>query len=121
MQYLRSAFFAARAFRDVADLNAQFQQWRDTIAHARRVPGDPTRTVAEAPAEEQARLLPLPAHPFPTDLVRVVSSGETPYIRFDRNWDLDPPYSGARAAHPRGGSGQCPALPRDGGGGAPSP
>jgi transposase len=86
MQYLRSAFFAARAFRDAEDLNAQFVRWRDTVAHARRVPGDPTRTVAEALAEEQARLLPLPTHPFPTDLVRVVSSGKTPYIRFDRNW-----------------------------------
>jgi transposase len=86
IRYLREAFFAARTFRDVADLNAQFVQWRDTIAHARRVPGNPTRTVAEALAEEQARLLPLPAHPFPTALVRGVTSGKTPYIRFDRNW-----------------------------------
>jgi transposase len=86
IRYLREAFFAARSFRDVADLNAQFAQWRDTIAHARRVPGDPTRTVAEALAEEQPRLLPLPAHPFPTALVRGVTSGKTPYIRFDRNW-----------------------------------
>jgi hypothetical protein len=86
IRYLREGFFAARAFRDVEDLNAQFVQWRDTVAHARRVPGDSTRTVAEALAEEQARLLPLPAHPFPTALVRVVSSGKTPYIRFDRNW-----------------------------------
>ena len=68
------------------DLNAQFRAWRDTVAHARRVPGDPTRTVAAALAEEQARLLPVPAHPFPTALVRVVTSGKTPYIRFDRNW-----------------------------------
>jgi transposase len=86
IRYLRDAFFAARTFRDLADLNAQFVQWRDTIAHARRVPGDPSRTVAEALAEEQGRLLPLPAHPFPTALVRAVSSGKTPYIRFDRNW-----------------------------------
>ena len=86
IRYLREAFFAARAFRDVADLNAQFVQWRDAVAHARRVPGDPTRTVADALAEEQARLLPLPAHPFPTALVRGVTSGKTPYIRFDRNW-----------------------------------
>jgi len=86
IRYLRDAFFAARPFRDVADLNAQFAQWRDTVAHARRVPGDPTRTVAEALAEEQGRLLPLPAHPFPTALVRGVTSGKTPYIRFDRNW-----------------------------------
>jgi len=86
IRYLREAFFAARTFRDVADLNAQFVQWRDTVAHTRRVPGDPTRTVAEALAEEQPRLLPLPAHPFPTALVRGVTSGKTPYLRFDRNW-----------------------------------
>jgi transposase len=86
IRYLREAFFAARTFRDVDDLNAQFVRWRDTVAHARRVPGDPTRTVAEALAEEQPRLLPLPAHPFPTALVRGVASGKTPYLRFDRNW-----------------------------------
>jgi transposase len=86
IQYLRAGFFMARTFRDVDDLNAQFRQWRDTVAHARRVPGDRTRTVAEALEDERARLLPLPAHPFPTDLVRVVTSGKTPYIRFDRNW-----------------------------------
>jgi len=86
IRYLRDAFFAARAFRDVDDLNAQFVHWRDTVAHARRIPGDPTRTVAEALAEEQPRLLPLPTHPFPTACVRVVTSGKTPYIRFDRNW-----------------------------------
>ena len=33
----------------------------------------------------EARLLPLPAHPFETDLVRAVRSGKTPYVRFDRN------------------------------------
>ena len=86
IQDLRHAFFAARPFREVEDLNAQFVHWRDTVAHARRVPGDPTRTVAEALAAEQARLLPLPAHPFPTALMRAVTAGKTPYIRFDRNW-----------------------------------
>jgi hypothetical protein len=30
-------------------------------------------------------LLPLPEHPFETDLVQVVRSGKTPYVRFDRN------------------------------------
>ena len=86
IRYLRDAFFAARPFRDVEDLNRQFVTWRDTVAHARQVPGDPPRTVADALAEEQVRLLPLPAHPFPTALVKVVRSGKTPYIRFDRNW-----------------------------------
>jgi transposase len=86
LRYLREGFFVARTFRDLDDPHAQFAQWRDTVAHARRVPGDPTRTVAEALAEERARLLPLPEHPFETDLVRAVTAGKTPYIRFDRNW-----------------------------------
>jgi len=83
--FLRTSFFAARRFHDVDDLNAQFRRWRDEVAHARRCPGDPTHTVAEALASERPLLLPLPAHPFECDLVRVVSSGKTPYIRFDRN------------------------------------
>ena len=36
-------------------------------------------------AEEQPRLLPLPVHPFETDVLRAVRSGKTPYVRFDRN------------------------------------
>ena len=83
--YLRSSFFAARSFRDLDDLNVQFERWRETIAHQRRVPGEPTLTVAEALERERAYLLPLPAHPLETDLMRVVSSGKTPYLRFDRN------------------------------------
>jgi len=113
IRYLREAFFAARAFRDVEDLNRQFAHWRDTVAHARKVPGDPTRTVADALAEEQGRLLPLPQHPFPTALVKVVRSGKTPYIRFDRNWDLDPPHARPQAAHPRRRRRDGPALRRD--------
>ena len=62
IQYLRHAFFAARTFRDLDDLHAQFRTWRDTIAHQRRHPDQPDRTVAEVLAEEQPVLLPLPAH-----------------------------------------------------------
>jgi hypothetical protein len=29
--------------------------------------------------------LPLPAHPFEIDVMRAVTSGKTPYVRFDRN------------------------------------
>jgi transposase len=85
IQYLRTSFFAARPFRDLDDLNAQFQRWRDEVAHARRVPGEPRRTVAEAIESERSALLPLPEHPLETDLVRAVRSGKTPYVRFDRN------------------------------------
>jgi transposase len=85
IQYLRHAFFAARTFVDVADLNAQFRRWRDDVAHQRPHPEQRDRTVAEVFAEEQPRLLPLPAHPFETDVMRTVVSGKTPYVRFDRN------------------------------------
>ena len=85
IQYLRHAFFAARTFVDVEDLNAQFQRWRDDVAHQRPHPEQRDRTVAEVLAEEQPRLLPLPAHVFETEVMRTVSSGKTPYVRFDRN------------------------------------
>ncbi len=85
IQYLRTSFFAARAFRDVDDLNAQFRAWREAVAHARRCPGDETLSVGEALSRERAYLLPLPEHPFEEELVRVVRSGKTPYVRFDRN------------------------------------
>ena len=85
IQYLRHAFFAARTFVDVEDLNAQFRRWRDDVAHQRPHPEQRDRTVADVFAEEQPRLLPLPAHPFETDVMRTVVSGKTPYVRFDRN------------------------------------
>lgn len=86
IQYLRHAFFAARQFDDVADLNAQLAQWIERVAHARPVPGDPERrTVAQALALERERLLPLPEHPLPTDRVVAISSGKQPYVRFDLN------------------------------------
>jgi len=85
IHYLRQAFFAARTFVDVDDLNAQFRRWRDEIAHQRPHPEQRDQTVAEVLAQEQPRLLPLPAHPFETDVMRTVTSGKTPYVRFDRN------------------------------------
>jgi transposase len=93
IQYLRHAFFAARTFRDVDDLNAQFRRWRDEIAHQRRHPEHPDQTVAQVFAQEQPRLLPLPAHPFDTAVTRIVASGKTPYVRFDRNsYSIPHPY-----------------------------
>jgi transposase len=85
IQYLRHAFFAARTFVDIDDLNAQFRRWRDAIAHQRPHPEQHERTVDAVLADEQPRLLPLPAHPFETEVMRTVMSGKTPYVRFDRN------------------------------------
>ncbi len=85
IHYLRHAFFAARTFVDVDDLNAQFRRWRDDIAHQRPHPEARDQTVAQVLAQEQPRLLPLPAHPFETTVMRTVASSKTPYVRFDRN------------------------------------
>jgi transposase len=96
IQYLRHAFFAARRFTSVADLNAQLGQWIAETAHRRPVPGDPAgRLVAAALTEEQPRLLPLPQHPFSCDLARPVTSGKTPYVRFDGN-DYSIPHDAVR-------------------------
>ena len=83
--FLRHAFFAARPFGSVADLNAQLTRWIAEVAHARPVPDRREQRVADALAEEQPRLLPLPEHPFRCALLRAVSTGKTPYIRFDGN------------------------------------
>jgi transposase len=83
--FLRHAFFAARPFGSVADLNTQLARWIAEVAHARPVPDRRAHRVADALAEEQPRLLPLPEHPFPCDALRAVSSGKTPYVRFDGN------------------------------------
>jgi transposase len=85
IHYLRQAFFAARTFADVDDLNAQFRRWRDEIAHQRPHPDLRDQTVAQVLAQEQPRLLSLPAHPFETHVMRTVVAGKTPYVRFDRN------------------------------------
>lgn len=82
---VRESFFAARSFSSLADLNRQLDSWLEHVAHQRRVPGEQTKLVVEALGEEQSRLLPLPEHPFVSDTIRAVSSGKTPYVRFDKN------------------------------------
>jgi len=91
IRYIRESFFAARPFTTLEDFNRQALEWRDREAHGRPWPGGDHRTVAEAFAEEQPRLLPLPAHRFDTDLLVPVRSGKTIYVRFDLNDYSIPP------------------------------
>jgi len=91
IQYIRHSFFAARPFTTLQDFNRQALLWRDEVARRRPWPGDDSRNVAEAFAEEKPRLLPLPVHPFDTDLVLPVKSGKTIYVRFDLNDYSIPP------------------------------
>ena len=86
IQYLRHSFFAARRYTSVEDLNAQLARWIAEVAHVRRAPGHADgQLVVELLDEERPRLLPLPAHPMACGHVVGVSSGKTPYLRFDLN------------------------------------
>lgn len=91
VRYVREAFFAARSFANVEDLNRQALSWRDDVASQRRWPVDDSRMVGEVYDEEIQRLLPLPVHAFETDLVIPVKSGKTIYVRFDLNDYSIPP------------------------------
>jgi transposase len=89
--YVRSAFFAARKFTDIHDLNAQALAWCAQEATERKQPPGKTMTVAEAFDQERDSLLPLPATPFPVYERKPVQAGKTPYVRFDLN-DYSVPY-----------------------------
>jgi transposase len=95
IRYVRDSFFAARDFKDLADLNAQAEAWCLGLAADRRCPEDHSHSVREVFAEEQKRLLPLPDTPAPLFEVETVSVGKTPYVRFDRN-DYSIPHSHVR-------------------------
>jgi hypothetical protein len=85
IRYVREAFFAARTFKDIGDLNAQAASWCNGIAADRRCPAAPDRTVGDVFAAEKTRLLELPENPAPLLERVVISVGKTPYVRFDLN------------------------------------
>ena len=85
IRYVRDAFFAARQFRDVDDLNAQARAWCEGTAAERPCPEDRKRRVSEVFAEEQPHLIGLPENLFPCEERVEVSVHKTPYVRFDLN------------------------------------
>ena len=93
--YVRLAFFAARSFTDLDDLNAQAENWCNGLAAERRCPADPARSVGTVFAEERPRLLPLPENPVPLHERVAVKIGKTPYARFDLN-DYSVPHTHVR-------------------------
>lgn len=62
-RYIRQDFFLARTFRNMDDLNDQFDTWRSEVANP-RVHATTRRVVDEAFAEELPSLKPLPAMPY---------------------------------------------------------
>ena len=61
--YIRDDFFLGGCFANLDDLNAQFAEWRHSVANE-RCHGTARRVIGEAFAEEQPQLLPLPKTPF---------------------------------------------------------
>ncbi len=85
IRFARDAFFAARSFRDLDDLNLQALAWCEGPAAERPCPEDRSRRVREVFAEERPQLLALPENPFPAEERIEVSAHKTPYVRFDLN------------------------------------
>jgi transposase len=95
IRYVRDNFFAARAFTDLDDLNAQAEAWCGGIAADRRCPGQDRLSVRDAFVEEVPRLLQLPDNPYPLVERLEVKAGKTPYVRFDLN-DYSIPHTKVR-------------------------
>jgi transposase len=95
IRYVRDNFWPARTFTDLADLNAQADLWCVGQADDRLCPQDRTLTVGQAFAQEQPRLLTLPANPFVVEERLVVQVSKTPYVRFDLN-DYSVPHTHVR-------------------------
>jgi transposase len=95
IRYARGAFFAARTYRDLDDLNAQAAAWCDGQAAERPCPDEPTLRVREAFAQEQPQLLALPEHAYPVVERVEVAAAKTPYVRFDLN-DYSIPHTHVR-------------------------
>ena len=95
IRFVRDAFFAARTFTDLDDLNAQAEAWCNGFAADRRCPEDLQRSVRAVFAEEAPRLLALPDNPAPLLEQVAVSVNKTPYVRFDLN-DYSVPHTHVR-------------------------
>ena len=65
IRFVREAFFAARSFRDLDDLNAQAGVWCEGACADRPCPQERARSVRQVFAEEAAHLLALPDNAFP--------------------------------------------------------
>lgn len=95
IRYVRDNFFAARAWKNIDDLNAQAIDWCNGQAANRLCPEDTTMTVGEVFLRERPKLFTLPDNAYPTFEREEVSVGKTPYVRFDLN-DYSVPHTHVR-------------------------
>jgi transposase len=95
IRYIREAFFAAREFADLEDLNAQARAWCEGQAADRPWPEDSALSVRQAFEAERASLMALPERAYPLGERVAVQVGKTPYVRFDLN-DYSVPHTHVR-------------------------
>jgi transposase len=91
IRYIRDNFFAAREFKSIEDANRQLQNWLNETANKRPWPDDRSKSVGEKWDEERQKLLAIPEHEGPTEIMHPVRSGKLPFIRYDLN-DYSIPY-----------------------------
>jgi len=82
---LKEAHFAGRTIRSIEHGNRELLEFVQEVVCERKHPTQPTRTVGEVWEEERAKLLPLPVHFPPTDLVTPVSVDKTASVRLSTN------------------------------------
>ena len=86
IRFARDAFFAARSFRDLDDLNAQAAAWCEGAAAERLVSGGAQPQLCARSSPRNSRICsPCPTNPFPCEERIEVSVHKTPYVRFDLN------------------------------------
>ena len=92
IRFVRDRFFAARAFKDIEDLNAQALAWCLRGGGTARLPGGSRSHGARVFEEERPHLLPLPDNPFPTEERRDVPSPQNPVPALRSERLLHPAY-----------------------------
>lgn len=92
--YVRHNFFEGRTFRDLADLQAQSDRWRDQVANV-RIHGTTRERPIDRFLKEKTALRPLPEHPFDCDVVLPVQASKDCRVVFDTNsYSVPPLYAG---------------------------
>ena len=92
--YVRHNFFEGRTFRDLADLQAQSDRWRDQVANC-RVHGTTRERPINRYQTERSFLRPFPPAPFDCDVVLPVQVSKDCRVAFDTNsYSVPPLYAG---------------------------
>ena len=84
IEYLKGNFWAGRKFSGMDDLQAQGNQWRDTICNVRTHAGLDERPIDRFELD-RAHLLPLPEEPYQAEEILFAKASRWGYVRLDGN------------------------------------